>query len=158
MYIFTRTAGVWNQQAYLKASNTGFNPNFPDSEDRFGGVQTGNVFGVSVAFNGDRLAVGAWEEDSCATGINGNQADNGCGGAGAVYIFTRIGSTWSQEAYVKASNANTADAFGFAVAISDNTLAVGALGEGSCATGTNGDQTPLPGCDGSGAVYIYVKP
>ena len=151
VYVFTRTAGTWSQQAYLKASNTGF-------DDRFGGGQSGTIFGNSVALSGDQLAVGAWEEDSCATGINGNQADNGCGGAGAVYVFTRTGNTWSQEAYVKASNANTADAFGFAVALSGNTLAVGAFGEGSCATGINGNQTPNPNCDGSGAVYVYVKP
>ena len=55
VYVFTRTGGVWTQQAYLKASNT-------DARDQFG---------VSVAISGDTIAVGAQFEDS-----NGTQSDN----------------------------------------------------------------------------------
>jgi hypothetical protein len=71
VYVFTRTAGVWGQQAYLKASNTG----------------AGDRFGQSVALSGDTLAVGAYLERSNAIGVNGNQADNSVGNAGAVYVF-----------------------------------------------------------------------
>ena len=60
------------QQAYLKASNTGAN-------DRFG---------LSVAVSGDTVVVGASDEDSNATGVNGNQADNSASGSGATYVFT----------------------------------------------------------------------
>lgn len=70
--VFTRSGGVWSQQAYVKASNTGQ-----------------DLFGESVALSGDgsTLAVGARNESSNATGIDGNQADNSANGAGAVYVF-----------------------------------------------------------------------
>ena len=145
VYVFTRTGGTWSQQAYLKASNT-------DS--------LGDSFGFRVSLSGDTLAVSAPHEYSCATGVNGNQADNGCVGAGAVYVFTRSGSTWSQQAYVKASNTNFGDIFGSSVSLSGNTLAVSALGEKSCATGINGNQSDN-GCGGTGtaagAVYIFTR-
>lgn len=63
------------QQAYLKASNTG-------AEDRFG---------WSVSVSGDTVVVGAPYEDSNATGVNGNQANNSASDAGAAYIFTGVG-------------------------------------------------------------------
>ena len=138
-YVFTRAGTTWTQQAYVKASNS-------EAVDRFGG---------SVALSGDTLAVGALGEGSCATGIGGNQADNGCVNSGAVYVFTRTGSTWNQQAYVKASNTEVGDGFGFSVALSGDTLAVGAPGEGSCATGIGGNQNN--GCTASGAVYVYEK-
>jgi hypothetical protein len=46
-----------------------------------------DLFGSSVAVSGDTLAVAAFGEASSATGVNGNQADNGARGAGAVYVF-----------------------------------------------------------------------
>ena len=51
----------------------------------------GDQFGFSVALSGDgnTLAVGATTEDSAATGINGNQADDSAQSAGAVYVFSR---------------------------------------------------------------------
>ena len=60
-----------------------------------------------------------------------------------------------QQAYVKASNTDPIDQFGFTVALSGNTLAVGAPGEASCATGVNGDQTNNS-CGAAGAAYVYV--
>ena len=110
VYVFTRTGTTWTQQAYIKASNTGE----AGTEDKFG---DGDQFGVSIALSDDgrTLAVGAISEDSNAAGINGDQANNSATSAGAVYVFARTGSTWTQQAYVKASNtgeAGTADAFG----------------------------------------------
>ena len=63
-----------------------------------------DVTGVAIALSddGNTLAVGAHMEDSAATGINGNQADNSRTEAGAVYVYTRSGTTWSQQAYIKA--------------------------------------------------------
>jgi hypothetical protein len=60
--------------------------------------------------------------------------------AGAVYVFTRSGTTWSQRAYVKASNTEANDEFGNSVALSSDgsTLAVGAPVEDSVATGIGG--------------------
>jgi len=124
VYVFTRSGGVWSQQAYLKASNT----------------EANDLFGSSVAISGDTLVVGAYVEDSAATGIGGNQADNTASGSGAVYVFTRSGGIWSQQAYLKASNAETNDFFGYAVAVSGDTLAVGAYAEDSAATGVGGNQ------------------
>ena len=44
-------------------------------------------FGESVALSGDTLAVGSTGEDSAATGIDGDQADNSAEDSGAVYAF-----------------------------------------------------------------------
>jgi hypothetical protein len=48
--------------------------------------------------------VGALAEDSSATGVNGNQTDNSTAWSGAAYVFVRDGTTWTQQAYLKASN------------------------------------------------------
>jgi UDP-3-O-[3-hydroxymyristoyl] glucosamine N-acyltransferase len=145
VYTFTRSGGVWSQQAYLKASNTGAN----------------NYFGQSVALSGDTLAVGAHYEDSDVTGVNGDQTSNSASASGAVYVFTRSGGVWSQQAYLKASNTSTSDFFGYffgySVALSDDTLAVGAPFEDSNATGVNGDQSSNSALD-SGAVYVTRAP
>jgi hypothetical protein len=119
VYLFRFDGVDWFQQAYVKASNTG-------GRDGFGGA---------VALNGNTLAVGA-SEDSSATGINGDQSDNSEEGAGAVYLFRFGGVDWFQQAYIKASNTDSLDNFGRAVALSadGNTLAVGAS-EDSSATG-----------------------
>jgi hypothetical protein len=125
-------------EAYVKASNTG----------------EYDVFGYSVTLSGDTLAVGAPNEASNAIGVNGNQADNSAPYSGAVYVFRRSGSTWAQEAYLKASN--TGAGFGNSVALDGDTLAVGATGEASNATGVNGNQTD-ESASGSGAVYVFRR-
>ena len=139
-YVFTRSGAVWSQQAYLKASNT-------DTNDRFG---------FSVAISGDTLVVGADGEDSNATGINGDQSNNSAGDAGAAYVFTRNGTKWSQQAYLKASNSDGNDFFGHSVAISGDTLVVGANGEHSSATGVNGDENDNS-AEGAGAAYVFTR-
>ncbi|MCW5649685.1 MAG: integrin [Ramlibacter sp.] len=148
VYVFVRSDGTWSQQAYIKASNTEATEHFSDR------------FGSSVALSGDgnTLAAGAPIEASNATGVNGDQADNSAGASGAAYIFTRIGGVWSQQAYVKASNTGAGDYFGASLALSDdgNTLAVGAPGEDSSATGINGDQTNND-ASGAGAVYVFAR-
>lgn len=131
-YLFTRSGASWTQQAYLKASN-------PDAGDRFGSS-------LSLAADGNTLAVGADEENGGATGINGNQADNSAANGGAVYIFSRNGATWTQQAYVKASDTQAGDYFGTCVSLAcdGNTLAVGARGEDDLAAE-------------SGAVYLFTR-
>jgi hypothetical protein len=95
-------------------------------------------------------------EASNATGVNGVETDNSASFSGAVYVFTRSGASWTQQAYVKASNTGADDQFGWSVALSadGNTLAVGAVGEDSNAMGVNGDQTNNS-ASYSGAVYLY---
>ena len=147
VYLFTRSGTNWSQQAYVKASNT--SPDLFELGDRFGET-------VALSDDGNTLAVGANFESSNATGLGGDQDDNSTGMAGAVYVFTRSGSNWSQLAYVKASNTDEFDGFGKAIALAadGDTLAVGADFEDSAATGINGDQS-----DNSlvnpGAVYLY---
>jgi hypothetical protein len=140
VYVFRRAGTAWQQEAYLKASNTG----------------TGDQFGTSVALSGDTLAVGAWGEDSVATGVGGSQTDNTASNSGAVYVFRRAGTAWQQEAYLKASNTGTSDSFGTSVALSGDTLAVGAVGEDSTATGVNGNQADNS-ASSSGAVYVFRR-
>src|SRR5262249_37039402 len=120
VYVFTRTANAWTQQAYIKASNTG-EPGVGDQfadRDQFG-------FSLALSADGNTLAAGAITEDSGAKGINGDQNDNTQPSSGAVYVFTRAGTNWSQQAYVKASNTDAADLFGYSVGLSadGNTLA-----------------------------------
>ena len=125
-YVFVRNGAVWSQQAYLKASNS----------------DTGAVFGISVAISGDTIVVGA--------------AGAGVSGTGLAYVFVRNGTTWSQEALLKASNADGADAFGATVAVSGDTVVVGAPFEASKATGVNGDETDNSAFS-AGAAYIFVR-
>lgn len=143
VYVFSRGSAGWVQQAYLKASNPG----------------AGDQFGFRVALSGNTIAVGAPEEDSSAVGVNGAQGNNGATDSGAVYVFVRDGTTWAQQAYIKASNTGTADHFGCAVALSGETLVVGAYGERSLATGVGGDQSDDSGVgpDGPGAVYVFTR-
>src|SRR6185503_17212482 len=140
VYVFVRTGSTWTQQAYLKASNT----------------DAGDNFGRALALSGNTLAVAAPQEASAAPGINGNQSDDSASGAGAVYVFVRNGATWSQEAYLKASNPERFDAFGSAVALAGDTLAVGATGESSAATGVNGNQSDNT-ASAAGAVYVFIR-
>lgn len=139
-YVFVRKGGVWTQQAYLKASNTG----------------QGDSFGRSVAIDGDTIVVGAWNEDSSATGVNGDQASDAASNSGAAYVFVRNGEVWTQQAYLKASNTGAADQFGRSVAIDSETIVVGAWNEDSNATGVNGDQVS-DGATDSGAAYVFVR-
>ena len=139
-YVFRGSGSTWTQEAYLKASNT----------------NTNDGFGQSVAIDGDTIVVGAPGEDSAATGVDGNQADNSASGAGAVYVFVRTGTTWTQQAYLKASNTDAGDQFGSAVAIDGDTLVVGATGEDSAATTVDGDQDD-DSSSFAGAAYVFTR-
>lgn len=127
VYVFVRDDLGWEQQAYIKASNT--NPS-----DFFGD-------GLALSGNGNTLVVGAYGEDSAATGVNGNETSNSVDFAGAVYVYTRTNSTWQKTHYLKASNTSADDMFGSSVAVSENgnIIAVGAPGVAS----------------DSGAVYVF---
>jgi hypothetical protein len=70
-------SGAWFQHAYLKASNTGIN----------------DGFGAGAAVSGDTAVVGAYNEESSAVGVNGDQADNSVYSAGAAYVFTGLPTT-----------------------------------------------------------------
>jgi hypothetical protein len=113
-YVFTRdvagdlTAG-WKQQFKLLASD---------------GVANAK-FGSAVALSGDTVAVGAFFSDSPA-GSN----------SGSAYIFTRdvagdltVNATWTERTKLLASDGSTNDQFGHSIALSDDIVAVGAIGD-----------------------------
>ena len=63
--------------------------------------------------------------------------------------------TWSQQAYLKASNTDAGDWFGRSVALDGDTLVVGALFEASSARGVNGNQSDNSS-ENAGAAYVFV--
>lgn len=128
VYVFVRTGAQWTQQAYVKPTNT-------DAGDQFG-------WAVALSADGNTLAVGARHEDG--NGIS--QANNTTSNSGAAYVYTRAGTTWTQQAYLKAPAPNDSDEFGSSLALSGdgNTLIVGA---------------PLadsPGVD-AGAAFVFTR-
>jgi hypothetical protein len=148
VFTFQRSGLDWTQEAYVKASNG----------------DAGDGFGRSLALWGDTLVVGASGEDSAATGINGNQQDSSAPSSGAMYLFHRTNSSWTQSTYAKASNSEgqdgtpiwdcLGDSFGQSVALWDVQIVASAPCESSAATGIDGDQSDNSAND-SGAVYVF---
>lgn len=142
VYVYKRTGVNWAQESYIKASNN----------------NESDYFASAVSLRGDQLAVGASEEDSNEITItNGATAstDNNALSSGAVYIYERSGSNWTQTAYIKASNANSEDHFGSTLSLGQNTLVVGAKDEDSSQRGITLNSSPLNDSLNSGAAYIY---
>lgn len=136
-YVFVRSGSTWTQQAYLKAANAG----------------EGDEFGFSVTVSGDTVVVGARFEDSSTTGINSTPNES-ASTAGAAYVFVRSSGTWSQQAYLKASNSGFGDEFGFSVSVFGDTAVIGANGESSNATTVNGNGTDNSAIQ-AGAAYVF---
>lgn len=141
-YVFVREGNSWMQQAFIKASNPGINSLFGEA--------------VTLDASGSTLAVGAPYEASGATGIDGDQHDTSSPGAGAAYVFGRVGAAWAQQAYLKPSNTTRYHIFGTSLALSGSgdSLAIGAPGEEGGAVGINGNEN-MPGVPGAGAVYVF---
>jgi hypothetical protein len=97
-YVFVRSAGVWTEQQKLTASD---------------GATT-DLFGVSVAVDGDTAVIGALFDDD-----NGNNS-------GSAYVFTRSGTSWTQQAKLIASDGAAEDVFGESVAVDGDTAVIGA--------------------------------
>jgi hypothetical protein len=151
VYVFRRTGVTWGQEAYVKASNTGGASSSEFNGDGFG-------FSLSMSRSGDTLAVGAPEEDSMATGVDGAQMNEGQRNSGAVYVFRYAAGGWAQDAYVKATNTGSGDEFGHAVALAADgaSLFVAALREDSGAVGIGGEQSSESASD-AGAVYVFRR-
>ncbi|MEM1179538.1 MAG: hypothetical protein AAGM22_14415 [Acidobacteriota bacterium] len=96
-------------------------------------ADNGDVFGHAVAIDGDRIVVGApWESDAAAGELY----------RGAVYVFEKSLGTWTETARLDAGGvAVPYGAFGHAVAVDNDTIAVGAPGDE----------------DDPGAVFIFEK-
>ncbi len=101
VYVYTRSGTSWplQQKVTIAASTT---PNF----------------GFAVALDGDTLAASAFKETVGSVGE-----------AGAVYLFTRTSSTWSQQARLTAATPMASGQYGFSLGLSSNTLAVGHTGD-----------------------------
>lgn len=142
VYVYRKTNGIWNEVAYLKAPNA-------DDKDEFG-------YAIALSGDGNTLAVSTINEASSATGIDGHQLDNLAPASGAVYLYVNSGSSWQSQAYIKSSNSNLVDSFGFSVSLDSDgtTLLVGAPGESSSAQSINGDETDNTGSL-SGAAYVF---
>ncbi len=117
-YAFVRSGSVWSQQAELTA--------------KVG--STGDTFGYSIAIDGDAAVVGAPNVDF---GAAGNQ--------GAAYVFERAESGWVLQDTLIASDGAAGDEFGTSVAISGNTVVVGAVDDD---IGANSNQ---------GSAYVFVR-
>lgn len=135
--LFTRAAGPWAHQQTLASPET-------TVDNGFGGA-------LGLSGDGQTLVVGASQVPHT---IGGNTLD-----AGAAYVFARQGGTWAQTSELVSSNLGLGDRFGGAVAVSADgaTVAVGAVGESSLATGVGGDQSRQPNKFLVGAVYVFAR-
>ena len=115
-YVFTRSGTSWSQQAKLQSSD----------------IEANDYFGISVAIDGDTMVAGAYAEDA------------GAGNTGAAYVFTRSGTTWSQQAKLTASDAQASDELGRSAAIDGDTVVVGARFEDT-------------GGSNAGAAYVFTR-
>lgn len=138
VYVYARTGASWSQQAFIKANNA-------DADDLFGSF-------VALSNDGNTLAVGAYNEDGDLTGVHGNAAYSA---SGAAYVFTRTGTSWAQQGYLKASNAGAGDFFGIYLSVSGSgdTLAVGAFFERSAFASNPADDTLA----NAGAAYVFER-
>jgi hypothetical protein len=116
-YVFVRSGSNWTLQAKLTASD--------------GMIR--DVFGINVAIDGDTIVVGA-----ITARVNSRVQ-------GAAYVFVRNGTTWTQQQKLVSSDGAQDDNFGAGVAISGETIAVGAQGH---TVGGNSRQ---------GAVYVFTR-
>jgi hypothetical protein len=171
-YVFTRTVGTWTRQAKLVARGARPYDNFGYSValsgdravvgaygDDTGGADSGAAyvfertgarwgevqkltasdsipnewFGWSVALAGDTVVVGAWYD---------THASQPEGPLGSAYLFQKDGGRWTERTKLMAQNGRALDLFGWTVAVSGRTVAVGArLDDTAAAEG--------------GAVYIH---
>ncbi|MGI9513880.1 MAG: fibronectin type III domain-containing protein [Anderseniella sp.] len=116
-YVFIRdNSGNWSQQAKLTASDGAAN----------------DYFGYTVAVDGNTAIVGAHQNN-----------DNGTN-SGSAYVFIRNGSSWSQQANLKASGGAANDNFGHNVAVDGDTAIVGAHNNDD-----NGNN--------SGSAYVFIR-
>lgn len=115
-YVFVRSSGAWTEEARLTASD----------------IAPYDEFGSAVDIDGD----------TAVFGVSGR--DDGGNESGAAYIFVRTGETWAQQAKLTASDAGAGDEFGISVAISGDTVVVGAHADDD-------------GAANSGSAYVFTR-
>jgi hypothetical protein len=142
-YVFFRSTG-WVQQAYIKAENS----------------VAGIKFGSSVSIANDLIVVGAPFEGSNAQGPSTTYStDTSSAGSGAAYVYTRTGSTWAVESYLKAANSKAGIHFGTSVAIDGSLIVVGAPDESANDTTVTQGSTASSNVSASsaGAAYLFRR-
>jgi hypothetical protein len=117
-YVFVRNGSSWSEQARLQPSDGG----------------SDYLFGTGVAIEADTIVVGA------------NQATGAGAFQGAAYVFTRVGTIWTERQKLFDASGKVGDNFGIDVAISGDRLYVGASGVDF-----------LPNWEAMGAVYVYGR-
>jgi hypothetical protein len=115
-YVFVRSGGVWTQQAKLLPADG----------------PAGDLFGWSVALDGNTALIGAYEDD-----------DNGSG-SGSAYVFVRSGGVWSQQAKLLPADGDAGDFFGADVALHGDTALIGALTDDALG-------------NKSGSAYVFMR-
>jgi len=115
-YVFTRSGEAWTQQAKLTPSDGA-------EMDRFG---------ASVAIQEDTVVVGSYLDDEVSTN------------SGSIYVFVKSGGTWMQQAKLTASDGAEGDMLGLPVAISGDTIVVGAYKDDDAG-------------EDSGSAYIFTR-
>ena len=116
-YVFVRSGGVWSQQQKLVASDGA----------------AGDLFGFSVAIDGDTALIGAVSDDN-----NHGQ------GAGSAYIFTRSAGLWTEQQRIQASDGALNDGFGYSVSLIGDTAVISSVGD------DNGGAQ-------AGSVYVFIR-
>jgi hypothetical protein len=115
VYVFTRSGTTWTEQQKLTASD----------------AAAGDAFGIGVALSGDTALIGAFQDDD--KGFN----------SGSVYVFTRSGTTWTEQQKLLASDGAAYDDFGHSISVEDNTALIGT---------ESSDQGTY-----SGSVYVFIR-
>jgi FG-GAP repeat len=118
-----------------------------------GNANTQAHCGENLVFTGDVLISSCSAEDSSAHGINGDRSGEPIIDGGGAYVFVRSANTWSQLAHLNADKPKAGDLFGASVALSGDTIFIGARAESSSARGVDGD-TSDNNTPGAGAVFV----
>ena len=117
VYVFRYNGASWTEEVELIGSDT----------------HAQDLFGFSVGLYGDFLAVGARDADPAANG------------SGAVYVFQRLGTGWTEMSKLIASDAAAGDQFGASVSIRGDRIIVGA------------NRADPGGIDAAGAAYVFRR-
>ena len=115
-YVFVRSGTTWSEQAKLSALD----------------FIALDQFASAISASGNTVAIGAFQADPFGQD------------SGAAYIFTRTGTTWSQQAKIVPIDGRAFDYFGTSVAVNGDTFVGGAPGD---------DDNAIA----SGSVYVYVR-
>jgi len=122
-YVFTRSAGTWTFQKKLNASDG----------------QASDQFGISVRVTDDWAFVSV---SSNSYDVDSDLIEEA--GVGSVYVFQHSGETWSETTQLRASDPHENQNFGVDMAISGETLVVGARNDNEVA-------------QGAGAGYVFTR-